>query len=79
MTTQEFLDVVAEALGQAPGSVSPDDTPETLDTWDSVGHLSILSAIEREAGVATNADDLVNAASVRELLDALRARGAVED
>ena len=79
MTTQEFLNLLDEALGLPAGSVGLDGTPETVDAWDSVGQLSILATIEQQVGVATNAPDLVNATSVADLATALRARGVLED
>jgi len=79
MKTAEFLDLVCEALGRAPGSLSEADTPWTVEEWDSIGHLSIISAMDEALNVSVNDEELRNFTWIRELLDRLRARKALED
>ncbi len=79
MNVQAFLDALAEALSREAGSVSLDDTPDTLEEWDSMGHLTILSTIESELGIAPDTEELMNFTSIRQLVDVLKARGALED
>ena len=79
MKVDGFLDAVCEALGREPRSLSLDDTPETVKEWDSVGHLSIVAAMEEQLGVPVMEEELLNFSSIRELVDRLRARNALED
>ena len=78
MKTAEFLNLLCESLNRDPGSLTLGDTPETVEQWDSVGHLSIISTID-QIGVAVDSDDMQNFTSIRELVDRLKAKGALED
>ncbi len=79
MKTREFLDRVCEALGRAPGSLSEQDTPWTVEEWDSLGHLSIISTIDEALDISINDEEMRNFTSIGELLKRLRARHALED
>jgi acyl carrier protein len=79
MKTQEFLDRVCEALGRSPGSLTEDDTPGTVGEWDSIGHLTIISTMDEVLDVSINDPELREFTSMRQLLERLRARNALED
>lgn len=67
---EEICRVIEEALDLKKGSVSVNDSTDTIGEWDSLGFLSILSALENRFGdkVAT-IDDLASVKSVREIID----------
>ena len=73
MNVQEFLDAVCEALGREPGSLSLQDTPDTVEEWDSVGHLSIIATVD-DLGVSVNDEEMRSFTSIQELVDRLRER-----
>ncbi|NQT87196.1 hypothetical protein HQ560_10560 [bacterium] len=74
------MDAICEALELEAGSLSLDDSPETVPMWDSIGHLSIIGVIDAELDVETDEDEgLQRFASIRELVDRLKAKGALED
>lgn len=79
MKTMEFLDCICEGLNRDPGTLSLDDTPDTVEEWDSVGHLAIMSTIDSALGVPPEDEELRDFVSLRQLVDALKARGALED
>ena len=74
MKTREFLDRVCEALGRSPGTLSEQDTPWTVEEWDSIGHLSIISTIDEVLDVSVNDEEMRNFTSIGQLLERLRAR-----
>jgi acyl carrier protein len=78
MTVTQFLDVVCEALGREPGSLSLDDTPQSVEQWDSIGHLSIISTVDEALGVAVDDEEMRTFTSIRELTDRLKVRDAIE-
>jgi acyl carrier protein len=78
MTTTQFLNVVCDALGREPGSLSLDDTPQTVEQWDSIGHLSIISTVDEALGVPVDDEEIRVFTSLRELTDTLLARDALE-
>ena len=70
MKEKDVCNVIAEALNLKPGSVSIDDGTNTIQEWDSLGFLSILSALEKKIGSKLAAiDDLAAVKSVREIID----------
>jgi len=79
MKTGEFLGILCEVLDRNPHSLSLDDTPETVEEWDSVGHLSIIATIDEELGVPVEEEEMRSFKSIRELIDRLKARDALED
>lgn len=78
MHTRKFLDTVGEALGLDQRSLSLDDTPETVEEWDSLGHLVIISVLESELHVDTNTEEFQVFASIRELVETLKDKGLLE-
>ncbi len=79
MKVKDFFNVICEAFSREPDSLSLEDTPESVEEWDSVGHLSIISLIDEELNVAVDDDDLRSFTSIGELVDRLKARNALED
>lgn len=67
---------------QCFSNVFPDLTPdrirsastETLETWDSVAHITLLSAISEEFGTAFEPEDYMELTSYALLVDSLKAR-----
>ena len=79
MKTQEFLDLVAKALQRQPGTVTLNDTPDTLEEWDSIGHLAIIAILDSKLGIDPEAEELTDFTSIRELVDALKTKGTLQD
>lgn len=70
MKENDICNVIAEALGLKRGNISVDDGTDTVQEWDSLGYLSILSALEKTFGNKVAAiDDLAAVKSVREIID----------
>jgi len=70
MTEKDICNVIANALNLKAGSVKISDGTETIKEWDSLGFLSILTALEKTFGSKVAAiDDLANVKSVREIID----------
>ena len=67
---QVFLDVLEVR------SISDKDSVETINSWDSVRHLSLIMALEERFGVAFEADEIPELISVAAIRDALRRRSA---
>ena len=76
MKENDICDVIAEALGMKPGSVTVKDGSHTIQVWDSLGFLAILSALETRFGSKVAAiDDLASVKSVREIMDIFKREG----
>lgn len=70
---EEICRIVEDALGLNKGSVKIQDSMSTIQRWDSLGFLSILSALEERFGnKVADIDDLAGAKSVKEIIDILK-------
>jgi acyl carrier protein len=56
-------------------SISEQDSAETVATWDSVRHLTLMTAIEERFDVIFSADQMMDLTSVSAIVDALGQRG----
>lgn len=78
MKDSDICNIIAEALGMKRGSVSVDDGTDTIQAWDSLGFLSILSALEARFGAQVAAiDDLATVKSAREIIDIFKREGII--
>ena len=77
-TEQDAIDVIEKALDTPPGTVNLDTNAESLTEWDSLGHLSILTALDNLfEGKVAGIDGIGDADSVSKVLDALRQNSLV--
>jgi len=70
---QAVEDLVARLFG-AEG-VDDDSSPETVEGWDSMGHLNLVLALERDYQVSIAVADVVEMVSVKRIKDVLRGYG----
>lgn len=75
----EKYDVVRERLNRIFQEVFDDDeiqifdemTANDVDEWDSLMHITLVIAIEKEFGVELNAAEVGNLSNVRAMVDLL--------
>lgn len=46
-------------------SISPDSSPETIESWDSLQHLNLVLALEQEFSVQFSPDEIEKLVSPR--------------
>jgi acyl carrier protein len=71
-------EVVSGVFGVEPGSVDESSSPETVEGWDSMGHLNLVAALEKTFNVSLDIGDvmeMVNVRRIREILLAYGVRG----
>jgi acyl carrier protein len=72
ISKEDLFRIVEEATEGEPGSVDMTSTSETVENWDSLGHLDILMRLSEHFGDGYVEDErLGTAASVEELLSIL--------
>ncbi len=73
MLDQEKLKAVISAvLNVDIGSIGPDSSRDTIESWDSLRHLNLILALEEEFGVTLPDEDGANATSYQLLVIVLR-------
>lgn len=50
--------IVSELFEVPDESLSADSCPDTIERWDSVGHLNLVLALEQEFGVRFSPDQI---------------------
>ena len=75
MTTEEFLNILCKVLGCPQGSLTLEDTPQSVEQWDSIGHLSVISVLHETFKISGDKRDLRSFQSIGELVDRLKSRG----
>lgn len=78
MNTNEFLNMLCEALEIEEGSITLDDTVDTIEEWDSLGHLSIIAALD-SLGIDTDKDEFRNFDTIAKLVELVRKEGIPKD
>ena len=77
MTIDARLHAIFQTLfGPGVTRLSESDSPETIDGWDSMNHLSLMLALEDEFGVSFDAEDIANLVSVGAIRRRLSQAGA---
>jgi acyl carrier protein len=50
-----------------PQTVTIDSTPGDIPAWDSMGHVELVSSLERAFGLSFDVDDLMGMENVKEI------------
>jgi acyl carrier protein len=78
ISEMELIDIVAAALEAEPNTVTLESSRETVEGWDSLGHLNILIALDKRTnGRAADIADLASAMSVGDILNLLHTQNLI--
>jgi acyl carrier protein len=50
-----------------PATITVDTTPDYIPAWDSMGHVTLASSLEKEFGLTFDVDDLMEMENVKEI------------
>jgi acyl carrier protein len=50
-----------------PAAINMDTTPDNIAAWDSMGHVTLASSLEKEFGLTFDVDDLMEMENVKEI------------
>ena len=72
---KRVLPMISEALGYDVKDLSEDSSSANIPEWDSLGHLTILSELDKGLGDDYfESEELAGATSVKEIINALNNR-----
>lgn len=69
MSTVE--EVVSQVFGVDPASLDASSSPESVDGWDSMGHLNLVAALEKRFSVSIDIGDAMEMVSVQRIREIL--------
>ena len=73
MNEEIILDAVQKALDAPTGSITIESSSENTESWDSLGQLSILVALDKiYDGKISEIEELADADSLKKIIDVLR-------
>lgn len=79
MTNREKYDqAFIEALELSPEQLNSDLVYQSVETWDSVGHMSLMAAIEDAFDIMMDTDDIIDFSSYEKGPETLSANYGVE-
>jgi acyl carrier protein len=73
--TDLLRQTIAESLGASPGELSMDTKAEDIDTWDSMGTMTILLSLETVFGLRLAPGQTGRLQSVRGIVELLEESG----
>lgn len=74
MTTtnkHKYDQVFIDALNLRPEDLNEELIYDSLPLWDSVGHMSIMAALETEFGIMLETDDIIDFSSYHKGMEIL--------
>lgn len=74
---EKILKVITNALGLKE-RIKEDDTMDTVQEWDSLGHITVLTALDKEfEGRLADVQGLAGVSSVRGIFTLLEKEGII--
>ena len=61
---KSLIQIFADALAIVPELVTDDLTYQSIPQWDSVAHMTLITAIEDEYEIMLDTDDIIDMSSV---------------
>jgi len=68
-------EVVSSVFGVERETVDESSSPETVEGWDSMGHVNLVAALEQRFNVSIDIDDVMHMANVGQIRQILAAYG----
>lgn len=77
--SRQVAATMAKVFNVPPGTIGSSTSPDTLSSWDSVGHMNLIMALEEEFGVSFTDEQAIELRdfdlTVCVLMEALSAKG----
>lgn len=64
-------EVVARVFDAEPDSLDASSSPESVEGWDSMGHLNLIAALEKDFNVSIDIGDAMEMVSVKRIREIL--------
>ena len=68
-------EVVSQVFGVEPGGIDGNSSPETVEGWDSMGHLNLVAALEKRFNVSIDIGDAMEMVTVQRIREILLGYG----
>ena len=76
MSDDEVRRIFASTFKVSPEAIAPDTSPETIDAWDSFGHMRLVTAVEAQLSIRLTMEEILGIDSFAALCRTIdKARG----
>lgn len=75
LTIQRIARVFSEAFNVPADQVSANTVPDDVEKWDSLGHITMVNALQSEFGVEFEIEEIMEMATVSKILEILAVHG----
>jgi len=67
--------IFEETFAHDPSGFCADTVPDDVKKWDSIGHMSMVAALEERFGLQFEVDEIMEMIDVKKILEILAAKG----
>lgn len=78
MTTEDFIRECCIALQLEPGSLDKESSPGSVESWDSMGWLSLVAMVDDKLGLTLEITDLRNIKKIGDFVELLSGKGLLQ-
>lgn len=79
MNVRELIELFAEGLEVAPETLTPATEIASVEEWNSLGWLSIMSLLDERLGIQIGSRDTATFKTVADVVAYVRAKSPIED
>ena len=69
MELRKLIETIADTLNVKPSMLNESTGPGEIEAWDSLGHLTVLNAVEEEAGMTFDIDQVLQIETVKDIFE----------
>ncbi len=74
-TLSRVARVFSQTFAVPSEDVTSNTVPDDVPKWDSLGHMNMVSALGKEFGLRFGVDEIMEMATVQDILDVLAKKG----
>lgn len=67
--------IISEVFGISVDQINDESSPDTIESWDSEGHINLILSLEAEFGISLSPEDAMEMLSIRLVRLILAERG----
>ena len=72
MTKVQYKSAFQEGLGADDSDITEDLEFNSIEEWDSIGHMGLIAALEEEFNISFETDDIVEFSSYKKGIEILK-------
>ena len=71
---EAIFEIIAGVMDVELSEISINSSPQTIDSWDSLHHMTLILALEESLAISFNEDDITSMRDVRTILSCINSK-----